>query len=343
VPAGPSRPSLGLLVGLKTLRLRQPLALSAVLLLAQHARAAPEDAAPRTACVAVDTCTLVRPVSAADGVESVVLVERPAPRPEPTQPFAGWMAWPHAPAKLRAQAAHGASVRIERPTEAGTFLLRAVPSVRVAEEPDALLVLLTFDPLRPGIPPALPEPVAIALEHGLLDKEQASRAAQETQAQRKRSKALTDAWAAFNRAPADHAVRTRFLDAVGDDGAVLDAQAFLTPEQRTALRRAGLALDGRIVLEDGAAPGVAYRLRVEAVPLEEVARSWNAGLRALVNPLERVPRPVLLVLPGHRYEEVSFALDVKEGEENRMSQVVRRLLAVPGLATDGKELAAPAL
>jgi hypothetical protein len=328
---------------LKTHSLRQPLVLSAVLLLGRHARAAPEEAAPRTACVAVDTCTLVRPVSAAEGVESVVLVERPAVRPEATQPFAGWMAWPHAPAKLRAQASHGASVRIERPTEAGTFLLRAVPSVRVAEEPDALLVLLTFDPLRTGVPPTLPEPIAIALERGLLNREQASRAAHEAQAQRTRRKALTDAWTAFGRAPADRTVRTRLLDAVGDDGSALDAEAFLTPEQRTALRRAGLALDGRIVLEDGAAPGVAYRLRVEAVPLEEVARSWNAGLRALVNPLERVPRPVLLVLPGHRYEEVTFALDVKAGEENRMSQVVRRLLAVPGLATDGKELPPPAL
>jgi hypothetical protein len=312
-------------------------------LLGQRATAAPEQAALRPACVTADTCTLVQPVSSADGVDTVALVERSAQRPDARQAYAGWMAWPHAPANVRAQVLHGGSLRIERPTEAGTFLLRAVPRVQVAEEPDALLVLITVDPLRPGTPALLPEAVAIAQERKLLTAEQESRVERESQAQRVRNKSLTDAWAAFNRSPSDRAARTRLVDALGGDVSGLDSATFLTPEQRAALRRAGLALEGQIFLEDAPSRGFAYRLRVEAVPIEQVAREWNAGLRALVNPLERVPRPQLLVAPGHRYEEVSFSLDVKEGDEDRMSQVVRRLLAVPGLSTDGKQLPPPAL
>jgi hypothetical protein len=270
-------------------------------------------------------------------------VERAAPRADAARAYAGWMAWPHAPAGLRTQVFHGGSVRIERPTEAGTFLLRAVPRVTVADEPDALLVLVTVDPLRPGAPAVLPEAIAIAQERKLLTPEQEARAARESQAQRARTKALTDAWAAFIRAPTERTVRSRLVNALGGDSFGLDPESFLTPEQRAELRRAGLALEGHILLEDAPAPGIAYRLRVEAVPLSQVAREWNAGLRALVNPLERVPRPQLLVAPGHRYEEVTFTLDVKAGDEDRMSQVVRRLLAVPGLSTDGKELPAPAL
>lgn len=276
-------------------------------------------------------------------METVALLERLAPRVDAKEAYAGWMAWPHAPARLREQVAHGGSLRIERATEAGTFLLRAVPRVRVADEPDALLVLLTVDPLRPGTPAVLPEPIAIAQDRKLLTPEQESRAAREGQAQRARTKSLTDAWAAFTRSPSDRSARTRLVAALGEDVAGLDPATFLTPEQRAQLRRAGLALEGRIVVEDAPGPGFAYRLRVDAVPLEQVAREWNAGLRALVNPLERVPRPQLLVAPGHRYEEVSFTLDVKEGDEDRMSQVTRRLLAVQGLSTDGKLLPPPGL
>ncbi len=253
------------------------------------------------------------------------------------------MAWPHAPAALRTRVWHGGSLRIERPTEAGTFLLRAVPGVAVADEPEALLVLVTVDPLRTGVPATLPEAIAIAQERKLLSPEQETRAARERQAQRTRSQSLINAWRAFTRSPADRATRLHLVEALGGDTAGLDPASFLTPEQRSALRRAGLALEGRILVEDAAGPGVIYRLRVEGVPLEQVAREWNAGLRALVNPLERVPRPLLLVAPGRRYEEVSFTLDVKEGDEDRMSQVVRRLLAVQGLSTDGKELPPPGL
>jgi hypothetical protein len=293
--------------------------------------------------VAAETCTLVHPVSSAGGVETVALVERATSRADAKQPFAGWMAWPHAPPILRTQVWHGGSLRIERPTEAGTFLLRAVPGVKVADEPDALLVLLTFDPLRTGVPANLPEPIAIAQERKLLTKEQETRAVHEAQAQRTRSKALTDAWTAFTHSPGDRAARTRLIDALGGDVSALDVESFLTPEQRAALRQAGLALEGRIFLEDSSAPGISYRLHVEAVPLGQVVREWNAGLRALVNPLERVPRPVLQVVTGRRHEEVSFTLDIKGGEEDRMSQVVRRLLAVPGLSTDGKQLPPPGL
>jgi len=315
----------------------------ALWLLAQRATAAPEEAGVSPACVAVDTCTLVRPVSTADGVKTVALLERAAPRVDPKLPFAGWMAWPHAPVALRTQVWRGGSLRIERATEAGTFLMRAVPGVRVADVPDSLLVLVTVDPLRPGVTAALPEAIAIAQERKLLTPEQESRAARESAAQGSRSKALTDAFMAFGRAPMDRAARTRFVDALGSDVSALDAQSFLTKEQRTALRQAGLAMEGRIFLEDATRPGVAYRLRVEAVPLEQVVREWNAGLRALVNPLERVPRPLLQVSTALRHEEVSFTLDVKEGDEDRMSQVVRRLLAVPGLSTDGKQLPPPGL
>jgi hypothetical protein len=299
---------------------------------------------PRLACVASNTCTLVRPVSLADGgVESVTLLEGKTQRAEATRAYAGWMAWAHAPESVRAEVFQGGSLLIERPTEAGTFLLRAVPRVRVADEKDALLVLVTVDPLRTGTPALLPEAIAIAQDRKLLTPAQLSRTARESQAQRARTKALTDAWAALIHSTADRASRTRLVNALGADVPGLEPATFLTPEQRADLRQAGLALEGRIFLEDTRTPGVFYRLRVEAVPLEQVAREWNAGLRALVNPLERVPRPQLLVAPGSRYQEVSFTLDVKEGDEDRMSQVVHRLLAVPGLSTDGKTLPAPAL
>jgi hypothetical protein len=311
--------------------------------LSQRVAAAPEEAAPRPVCVAADTCTLVRTVSSADGVQTVTLLERAAPRADAKLPFAGWMAWPHAPLAARTQVWRGGSYRVERPTEAGTFLLRAVPGVKVADEPDSLLVLVTVDPLRPGTAAVLPEAIAIAQERKLLTQEQEGRAARESLLQHNRSKALTNAWLAFARAPTDRTTRTRFLDALGADVSALDAQGFLTKEQRTALRDAGLALEGRIFLEDASSPGVAYRLRVEAAPLEQVVREWNAGLRALVNPLERVPRPLLLVPTARRHEEVSFTLDVKEGDEDRMSQVVRRLLSVPGLSTEGKQLPPPGL
>jgi hypothetical protein len=305
--------------------------------------AEPGEPGTRTACVEPETCTLVQALSRAGGVERVALTERPAARADPAQPFAGWMAWVHAPAELRSVTQKGGAVRIERITEAGAFLLRAVPGVQVADEPDALLVFLTVDPLRAGSPPVLPEAVAVAQARKLLTPAQEARAARESQAQRASNRALTEAWAAFARAPADRAARARLLDALGGDASALDPQTFLTPEQRNALRRAGLALDGRIVLEDGSGPGVAFRLRVESVPLERVVREWNAGLRALVNPLERVPRPHLLVAPASRHDEVSFTFDVREGEEDRMSQVTRRLLAIPGLSTDDKQLPPPAL
>jgi hypothetical protein len=293
--------------------------------------------------VAADTCTLVRSLSTAAGVDTVSLLERGTSHATATTAYAGWMAWPHAPAGLRKQVFQGGSVHMERPTEAGTFLLRAVPRVTLADEPESLLVLVTFDPLRPGTSAVLPEAIAIARERKLLTPEQEAKAAQESQAQRGRTQVLLEAWAAFVRAPTERAARNRLVNALGQDSSGLDPDSFLTSEQRAELRRAGLALEGRIVLEDAPTPGIAYRLRVEAVPLEQIAREWNAGLRALVNPLERVPRPQLLVAPGHRYQEVSFILDVKAGDEDRMSQVVRRLLAVPGLSTDGKQLPAPAL
>ena len=91
-------------------------------------------------------------------------------------------------------------------------------------------------------------------------------------------------------------------------------------------------------------PGDAYRLRVEGVPLDQLVEDWNAGLRALVGRLERVPRPRFRILPGHRHDEVSFTLEVRSDvEEMRLSQVARRLAEVPGLERDGSELPPPGL
>ena len=42
----------------------------------------------------------------------------------------------------------------------------------------------------------------------------------------------------------------------------------------------------------------AYRLRVEAVPLDQLVEDWNAGLHGLVGRLERVPRPRFHVRRG---------------------------------------------
>ena len=320
-----------------------PLCLTLPWLALPPASAAPADAGVQLACVAEDACTLVQPVASSGGVATVALLDRAAPRADMHQPFAGWFSWKDAPSELRERVLRGGAVRLERPTEAGTFLLRTVPAVHLDGPEEALLVFLTVDPLRPGTPVELPEAIALAQQRGLLDREQEERVAREVLAQRARTRALLEAWASFTRAPGNPGTRARLVAALGGDTTALDPYTFLTAEQRTALRRAGLALEGRILLEDGPTKGIAYRLRVEAVPLEQVAREWNAGLRALVNPLERVPRPLLLVAPARRHEEVTFSLDVTDGEEARMSQVVRRLLAIPGLSEEGKLLPPPGL
>jgi hypothetical protein len=137
-------------------------------------------------------------------------------------------------------------------------------------------------------------------------------------------------------------VQAKLLDTLGSPPAPLRPEQFLTEAQRTQLRRRGHALEGRILVED--LPGDAYRLRVEAVPLDQLVEDWNAGLHGLVSRLERVPRPRFHVRPGHRHDEASFTLDVRSDvDETRVSQVARRLREIPGLEQDGTDLPPPAL
>ena len=152
---------------------------------------------------------------------------------------------------------------------------------------------------------------------------------------------VASAWTAFTRAPRDAAVRTRLLEAMTSEPAPPAAEQFLTAAQRTELRRRGHALEGRVVLEDVSATPTASGWK--RVPLGQLVEDWNAGLRALVSRLERVPRPRFHVIPGHRHDEVSFSLDVRSDvDETRVSQVARRLAEIPGLEPDGTQLPPPA-
>jgi hypothetical protein len=205
-----------------------------------------------------------------------------------------------------------------------------------------VLAFLASDPLAAGeTSDAPPEAVSAAETLELLDK------AQRTEVQRWRTahsswrSRVASAWTAFTRAPREAPVRTRLLEAMTSEPARSSLCSGVVA-QRTELRRKGHALEGRVVLEDVSAD--AYRIRVEGVPLGQLVEDWNAGLRALVSRLERVPRPRFHVISGHRHDEVSFSLDVRSDvDETRVSQVARRLAEIPGLEPDGTQLPPPGL
>jgi hypothetical protein len=286
-------------------------------------------------------------LAAADGVQRVRHADRVPARVDPAQPFALWLTWPNAPEPLRRRVERRERAEWKAVLPSTRLRLALVPGVvsePAAGKPPGVLAFLASDPLggAAGAETSPGEAVAGAEALKLLSPEQTRALTQWRTSQAAWHERVAGAWGAFTRSPRDLAGRTRLLEALSGAPAAPAPESFLTPAQRTELRRRGHPLEGRIVVED--LPGDAYRLRVEAVPLDQLAEDWNAGLRALVGRLERVPRPRFRILPGHRHEEASFTLEVRSDlEEMRLSQVARRLAQVPGLERDGSELPPPGL
>lgn len=294
-------------------------------------------------CLDAGICTPITRVGRQDGVDVVQHTERLPARVEPGAPFAGWMTWPHPPEAVRRRVEQGQPVELRAVIPAARLRLAVAPGLRTEGSEPGVLAFLSADPLAGAKEPlALPEAVAAAESLELLTPAQKSEVGKWRTAASSWQSRLVNEWTAFTHAPRTASVRSKLLDTLGAPPAPPTPERFLTEAQRTELRRRGHALEGRISVED--LTGDAYRLRVEAVPLDQLVEEWNAGLHGLVGRLERLPRPKLTIRRGHRHDEVSFTLDVRsDTDETRVSQVSRRLLALPGLDTDGTQLPPPGL
>jgi hypothetical protein len=298
---------------------------------------------PDVVCLDAGVCTPISRLGKEGGAELVRHTERLPAKIEPGTPFAGWMTWPHPPEAVRRQVLQKQPVELRAVIPAGRLRLAVAPGLLTEGSEPGVLAFLSADPLAGASTPlALPEAIAGAESLDLLTPAQKSEVGRWRTAAASWKSRLASEWTAFTRAPRTASVRTKLLDTLGSPPAVPVPEKFLTEAQRTELRRKGHALEGRIGVED--LPGDAYRLRVEAVPLDQLVEEWNAGLHGLVGRLERLPRPRFHVRAGHRHDEVSFTLDVRsDGDETRVSQVSRRLAEIPGLETDGTQLPPPGL
>jgi hypothetical protein len=298
---------------------------------------------PDVVCLEPGVCAPVTRVGRAGSADLVRHEERLPARIDPVLPFAGWMTWSRPPEAVRRRVEQRQPVEIRAVIPAARLRLTMAPGLLTEGKEPGVLAFLSTDPLAGGsAPPALPEPIAGAEALDLLTPAQKSELARWRTAASSWQSRVASEWTAFTRAPRTASVRTKLLDTLGAAPAAPLPEQFLTEAQRTELRRKGHALEGRILVED--LPGDAYRLRVERVPLDQLAEEWNAGLHGLVGRLERVPRPRFRVRPGHRHDEVTFILDVRSDvEETRVSQVARRLAEVPGLEMDGTQLPPPGL
>lgn len=299
---------------------------------------------PDMVCVEPGVCVAVTRLGRDGAVERIRHTERLPSRVDPAAPFAGWLSWPRPPEAVRERVVRAQPVELRAVVPAARLRLVVVPGlVTESGGETGVLVFLSADPLAGGSgPAAVPESIAGAESLDLLTP------AQRTELGRWRTAAsawqtrLASEWASFTRSPRTPAVQGKLLETLSAAPAALRPETFLTAAQRTELRRKGHALEGRIVVED--LPGDAYRLRMEGVPLDQLVEDWNAGLHGLVGRLERVPRPRFHVRSGHRHDEVSFVLDVRSDvDETRLSQVARRLRAIPGLEADGMDLPPPGL
>ncbi|HET9155151.1 MAG TPA: hypothetical protein VFN91_00710 [Myxococcaceae bacterium] len=298
---------------------------------------------PDVVCLDVGVCTPISRLGKQGDAELVRHTERLPAHIEPGTPFAAWMTWPRPPEAVRKRVQQKQPVEVRAVIPAARLRLAVAPGVLTEGTEPGVLVFLSSDPLAGASTPlALPEAIAGAESLDLLTPAQKSEVGRWRTAAASWQSRLTSEWTAFTRAPRTASVRTKLLDTLGSPPVALVPEQLLTEAQRTELRRKGHALEGRIVVED--LPGDAYRLRVEGVPLDQLVEEWNAGLHGLVGRLERVPRPRFQVRPGHRHDEVTFTLDVRSDvDELRMSQVARRLSAIPGLEADGTRLPPPGL
>jgi len=298
---------------------------------------------PDVVCLDVGVCTPISRLGKQGDAELVRHTERLPAHIEPGTPFAAWMTWPRPPEAVRKQVQQKQPVEVRAVIPAARLRLAVAPGVLTEGTEPGVLVFLSADPLAgANTPLALPEAIAGAESLDLLTPAQKSEVGRWRTAAASWQSRLASEWTAFTRAPRTASVRTKLLDTLGNPPAALVPEQFLTEAQRKELRRKGHALEGRIVVED--LQGDAYRLRVEGVPLDQLVEEWNAGLHGLVGRLERVPRPRFQVRPGHRHDEVTFTLDVRSDvDELRMSQVARRLSAIPGLEADGTQLPPPGL
>jgi len=298
---------------------------------------------PDVVCLDVGVCTPISRLGKQGDAELVRHTERLPAHIEAGTPFAAWMTWPRPPEAVRKQVQQKQPVEARAVIPAARLRLAVAPGVLTEGTEPGVLVFLSADPLAgANTPLALPEAIAGAESLDLLTPAQKSEVGRWRTAAASWQSRLASEWTAFTRAPRTASVRTKLLDTLGNPPAALVPEQFLTEAQRKELRRKGHALEGRIVVED--LQGDAYRLRVEGVPLDQLVEEWNAGLHGLVGRLERVPRPRFQVRPGHRHDEVTFTLDVRSDiDELRMSQVARRLSAIPGLEADGTQLPPPGL
>jgi hypothetical protein len=300
---------------------------------------------PRAVCNPRGICTtLWEEERTEEGVSLLRMEEKLPRRVAPEGAFHLWLAWPMEPERQRQLVSREAAFQVLLETPAGRFELFAPPRAlvrRTAGEPSAALVLVSFDPARKGeLKAAVNEVVAAAEARGLLTPEQQQVLAARQKSLEERLPGLTHAMDAFRARPTDPKARETFLSTlVAFPGEEMDPGArsiapetFLTATQRTTLRKAGYEVIGRRRLEYLGTAELAYRLHIEACSLEQLVREWNAGLRGPASGIERVPRPALDFDRSRRHEDVSFTLDVRNDvESTRMHQVLRRLLAVPGV------------
>ncbi len=300
---------------------------------------------PRTVCNMRGVCiTLWEEERTAEGISLLRMEEKLPRRIAPEGAFSLWLAWPADPERQRQLISRAAAFQVYMESPAGRFELFAPPQVlvrRTPGEPPAVLVLVSFEPTGKGeLKAAVNEVVAAAEARGLLTPEQQQVLAARQKSLEERLPGLVRAMEAFRARPADPKVRDTFLSTLAalpgeemDLGArAIAPETFLTASQRTTLRKAGYEVMGKRWLEYLGTPELAYRLHIEASSVEQLVREWNAGLRGPASGIESMPRPGLEFDRARRHDDVSFTLDVRnDGERMRMDQVLRRLLAVPGV------------
>ncbi|WP_224249958.1 hypothetical protein [Hyalangium gracile] len=300
---------------------------------------------PKAVCTLRGACITLPEEERMEGSVSLLHMEEKLPRRIAADgAFGLWLAWPMA-AEQRTQFVHRSiDFGLTQSTPAGHFEL-FVPSLtlvrREAGEEPALLAHVSFDPtVKAPLAAAVSELVADAQARGLLTSEQQQVLTARQKALEGRLPELIRALDAFRAKPADPKARATFLSTLAafpgeemDLGArAIAPETFLTPAQRTELRKAGHEVQGRRWLEYSGPPSRAYRLHVQACSVEQLVREWNAGLRGPSTGIEALPRPALDFDRAHRHDDVSFTLDVRNDEGiTRMDQVLQRLLELPGV------------